>query len=311
MSIRTYSLKGTSPSISMLAKVLEKNHWMEQLPGLINDSHFEIPAYLSNTLEYKHLLAAFLDKHQLNFSPKTYYIDDFNYLAVLAKLPDGQWILKPSMLNNGKHIHLFDSTHAILQHFQCKQRLGGPHVLQSYIDPPHLLKGPQFGHKYSLRVFVLMTLPYAIFLYPHGYFNICLQHYDVLSKSNLAGHLSNEHLNEDRVNVIQIPSIQYPIFRYFFPKIKKMLQAFFQCFSSLVKYTRHQRIAFLGIDLMLDMHENLYLLEMNHGPCFPTAPDHPLQEKLYQPFWQACYEEILLNLFHCNKKPIKQFHQLC
>jgi Tubulin-tyrosine ligase family len=311
MMDKTYFFKSSSPAARMLADILKKNHWLEQENCLMNDSLLEIPTEISNTLEYKHELAAFLQKYQLNFAPTTFYIDDENYLQVLNDLPEGLWILKPSMLNNGQHIHLFHDQSSILKHYQSSQRMGGPHVLQTYIHPPHLLKGPQFGHKYSLRIFVLMTLPYGVYLYPHGYFNICLSHYDIHKTESLEGHLSNEHLIEGQRNVIQIPSFQYPIFQTFFPKIKNMLADFFQSFRLELENLNLQKLAFLGIDFMLDANENLYLLEMNHGPCFPISADHPLQEKLYMPFWQACYDEILPKIFNLTKKPVIQFQQLC
>lgn len=310
MSSKTYHFLSRSPSAVMLAEVLKKNDWSFSPNATLNDSLFDIPEDISCALEYKHVLADFLKKHDLNFAPLTYYIDDVNYNDVIRNLPEGKWILKPSMLNNGQDIHLFHQVSELLRHYQSNQRMGGPQVLQAYIDPPHLLQGPQLGHKYSLRMFVVMTFPYQAFLYPTGYFNICLSPYDTHRTNSLEGHLSNEHLIAGRRNVIQIPSFQYPIFQSFFPKIQKMLSVFFQHFSQQVKSDIYQKIAFLGIDFMLDANENLFLLEMNHGPCFPAAKDHPLQEKLYQPFWQACHDEILPIILHSSTKPLKKFQEL-
>lgn len=155
-----------------------------------------------------------------------------------------------------------------------------------------------------------MTFPYQVYLYPHGYFNICLTPYDSNRVDSLEGHLTNEHLIAGRLNVIQIPSFQYPIFQTIFPKIKNMLSHFFQCFAKEIPLNLDKKIAFLGIDFMLDANENLFLLEINHGPCFPVAIDHPLQEKLYQPFWQACHDEILPIILDSSDKPLKQFQEL-
>ena len=47
------------------------------------------------------------------------------------------------------------------------------------------------------------------------------------------------------------------------------------------------------MDLMLDHDEKLWLLEANHGPCFPVSSDHPLQLPLYQGLWESMLIELL------------------
>lgn len=276
----------------MLEQLLQNKAWQKQVDAEIDDKILQVPDVLSEKLEYKDHLAQFLKQADLEyFAPQTFYIDDQNHEDVICHLDEGCWILKPSMLNNGQHIHVFQDKVSILKHYQNKNRMGGPHVLQSYIHPPHLLKGPQLGHKYSIRLFAVMTFPYRVFLYPHGYFNICLKPYDLQS---LEGHLTNEHLSHDNINTIQIPTFQYALFQPMFPKIKDMLTCFFSKFQACVPTHLEKKLMFLGVDLMLDSHENIYLLEMNHGPCFPTTPHHPLQSLLYKGFWEACYEDILM-----------------
>ncbi len=61
---------------------------------------------------------------------------------------------------------------------------------------------------------------------------------------------------------------------------------FFQKFQQQVPSHLENKLMFLGVDLMLDNQENIFLLEMNHGPCFPTTPHHPLQCSLYEGFWR-------------------------
>jgi len=311
MTNNTFCFSTSSPTAILLGRELKKNNWKPSLNGCLNDAIFDIPDELSNTLEFKHCLAEFLQKKDLNLAPQTFYIDDDNYPQVIDKLSEGVWILKPSMLNNGQHIKLFYNKADIYRHYQLSNRMGGPHVIQAYIHPPHLLKGPQAGHKYSIRMFVVMIFPYAVFLYPHGYFNISLTPYDISQQQTLLGHLTNEHLTHDTRNVIQIPSYQYEIFLNFFPKIQALLRDFFSQYASIVDKNIQQKIAFLGVDFMLDANENLFLLEMNHGPCFPTDDSHPLQEKLYQGFWQACVQEMIPKILNPWDNNLKLFHQLC
>lgn len=308
MTSKSYHFLMKTPSTVMLEALLHKNAWQKKAPGVINDELLLIPDELSETLEFKHRLADFLKNfHLQDLAPETHTINDENYLEVLQKIQDGMWILKPSMLNNGQHIHLFHDKEAIFSHFQRTSRMGGNHVLQSYIHPPHLLKGPQYGHKYSLRLFVVMTFPYAVFLYPHGYFNICLSPYSLHSNE---GHLTNEHLSHEKINAIQIPTFQYEIFQPIFPKIKNMLVRFFKAFNNVVPFGLEKKLVFLGVDFMLDSQENLYLLEMNHGPCFPTSSNHPLQSTLYSDFWDACYTDIFPKILNFPERDLQYFYRL-
>ena len=45
---------------------------------------------------------------------------------------------------------------------------------------------------------------------------------------------------------------------------------------------------------MCDDRDHMWLLEANHGPCFPIEPHHPLQETLYQDFWKAVVAQFVL-----------------
>jgi tubulin--tyrosine ligase len=292
---------------------LRLKHFFKQLncgKGF-NNSHLDFPNDLSHTLEYKHLLANFLQAHHCPFIPETYEIDDGNYLEVLNGLKHlaNGWILKPSLLNNGQHIHLFPNRDAVLLHYLQSNRMGGPHVLQAYIDPPHLLKGPSMGHKYSIRMFMLLTLPFGAYLYPDGYFNIALKPYD---KDVKESQLTNEHLSPDTCNVVQIPTFQYPLFLSIFPKILEACHFLMTHFRSHVDAYAIApfKMAFLGLDFMLDASEKLYLLEMNHGPCFPIHDNHPLQKKLYDGLWQSLVLEVIEPLLKHEAVCLKRWLQV-
>lgn len=254
-------------------------------------------------LEYKHLLAQLLAKEgQSQLMPATYGINDFNWPAILQRMvAEGHkgpfvWILKPALLNNGQGIRIFQSMAELENHFLSSNRLGGEHVLQRYIHNPHLLRD---NRKYSIRQFMLLTNDRGAFVYPEGYYNVALVPFDATNFKDLSPHLTNEHLYGQEPNVIQIPSNRFERYEAIYAQIKKML-------SVLVKALQHQypeafqakpkdipTLALFGVDFMLDAEGRLWLLEVNHGPCFPVEKDHPLQPYLYEGFWKAVVDEFV------------------
>jgi len=300
-----------SPAVIMLHALMRKRGWLASKDAFFSDESLLFPEEIAKTLEYKHLLAAHIQNLGFDFLPLSYFIDDNTWPAVVSAIPKhiSKWILKPSMLNNGQNIHLFHEPSEIVAHFQSAKRMGGPQVLQTYIDPPHLIKGPHAGHKYSIRLLVVACLPYGVLLYPNGYYNVSLFPYAANHRGSLQGHLSNEHVLKGRRNVIQIPTFQYQaLFSRCETSINALLKTLFASFS--YPQTSALKLAFFGMDLMLDADEKVWLLEANHGPCFPVTDDHPLQLPLYQGFWEAVLTEILEPLAHQNLPELCQFKPL-
>jgi hypothetical protein len=301
-----------SPTSHQLSQYFLLENW-QSTPYIheacFSSAHFDYPQL--EVLEFKHLLSEMLKPDLLWLQPRTFYIDEWNALEVLKMLEKEYayqfqpWILKPSLLNNGQHIKIFKTIKEVCTYYLQNNRLGGPHVIQEYIVEPHLLKGPEYGHKYSLRLFMIMTESKA-FLYPHGYFNIALKPYVSDDFNNLACHLTNEHLKHDVCNVIQIPTQQYEIFQNFFPQIINITSALAKKFFSNHVNLSASKLGLLGMDFMVDSQERVWLLEANHGPCFPIEESHQLYYKLYEGFWRALINEIIVPIY--TKKNVKLNH---
>jgi hypothetical protein len=290
MSLKSYCFSSPSPTFTQLSGYLSKVGWVKSTDvchAQLSDLHFECPDLIH--LEYKHLL----NKLCASDMPWGIYLDDFNWHEQIKSLSiEGPWILKPSMLNNGQHIQLFENTASLIAHYQQNKRMGGPHLLQSYIQFPHLLKGPEKGHKYSIRMFVVMNANQA-YLYPQGYFNIALNPYDASDLTLKKAHLTNEHLDDTGRNVVQIPTSQYALFKPFSPQILSICQRVVQKFYQSFNMPDHFKLAFLGVDFLVCAKEKVWLLEINHGPCFPIQKQHPLYFSLYENFWQSVVAELL------------------
>ena len=302
-----YCLKQSqSPSHYNLCRYLQEQGWRASAFNWLarfSDENFQFNLEAAQQLEYKHLLAQLVAKFCPKVMPDTYCINDLNWPDVLNKIAnqyylqgsqlvnqieDLVWILKPALLNNGKEIKIFQSINELEKHFLSSERLGGEHVLQQYLTKPHLLRNE---HKYSIRMFVVLTNYAGVYLYPHGYFNVALHPFAAQDFKDLRSHLTNEHLQDDEVNVVQIPSERFESFASLYPQIKNMVTDLTQGLACLYPQAfisgKHRTLAIFGFDFMVDNEERLWFLEANHGPCFPTSDEHPLQSHLYYQFWQA------------------------
>ena len=227
-----------SPTYYNLYTRLQRQGW-KSTPfnwlASFGENHFQFNLLAAEQLEFKHLLAQLVADYCLQVMPETYCINEKNWSFVLSTLADKYylknnqlldqidnlaWILIPSTLNNGKYIKIFKNLNDLEQHYISSRRLGGEHVLQQYLTQPHLLK----GHKYSIRMFVVITNYAGSYLYPHGYFNIALHPYQPEEFTDLRSHLTNEHLKEDESNVVQIPTQRMEVFPAIYPQIKTIIR---------------------------------------------------------------------------------------
>lgn len=302
-----------SPTQYNLAKILcGLGYTQTSTPGnaAFNDENLRLNSAYTEQLEHKHLLARLISAYCPEIMPPTYPINDDNFAKVLEGLvKDNQtgWILKPALLNNGTGIKLFVTLEQVYEHYASSHRYGGEHVLQRYVCRPHLLN----GHKYTFRMFSLITNQQQAFFYPKGYFNVCRQAYLANDFSQLSSHLTNEHLNQGNVpNNWQIPTDHCPNFENI---LKKMKSSITEVITSLNKNfymnckKNNKKIAFsfFGFDFLLDENLKLWLLEVNHGPCFPKESLHPLQQPLYQDFWAAVIEEFVLPIMENSPSSCK------
>jgi len=310
---RYYFQNLSSPTQYNISKHLNQQGFI-QLSGPdeadFSDINLSLNEHDAQHLEFKHLLAEMINQHCSDIMPLTYPINDHNHQQVLTKLrakhyiengrhidykPNLAWIYKPSMMNNGENIHIFDRYSQLINHYSTNRRLGGDHVIQQYIVKPHLLN----GHKYTLRMFVIMTNYDGVFIYRHGYFNIALQKYPSPGDyTDLSPHITNEHLRHAEANVIQMPTHRVEHFESIYQQIRaiteKTAHAINKTRPGFLANEGTSKFAVFGYDFILDDQLKCWLLEINHGPCFPKDEKHILQEHLYHAFWEAVVSNFII-----------------
>lgn len=304
MNKRFHLQPSKSPTHYNVSQHLKKNGWTSTRFNYLasfNEKNFLFDPSTAESLEFKHLLSSLMDDYFLHVMPETFRINDHNWPRVLNEVSDKfnqgfhstvkdigslHWILKPSTLNNGKHIKIFDCLSKVEQHYVSFTRLGGEHVLQRYLKNPHLLK----GHKYSIRMFVVLTNYGGSYLYPHGYLNVSRYPFQSNDFSDLRPHLTNEYLSEDESNVIQIPTQRLECFAALYTQIKCIVTNVIQALQKKHPHAfichQDRALSIFGFDFLVDIDFRVWLLEANHGPCFPTTEAHPLHRYLYEEFWQ-------------------------
>lgn len=311
-----FNLRPTqSPTYFNLSHHLQELGWSHtsfKYWAHFTEKHFDFYQPAAEALEFKHLLAELVTQYCPHIMPLTFTINDNNWPLVLNQMADTfyndgvkhfdqlhdlAWILKPSMLNNGQHIKIFQKLSEIEQHFLNPQRMGGEQVIQQYLQP-HLLQGPKLGHKFSIRMLVVLTNYAGAYLYPQGYFNVGLKPYPYNDFTDICPHLTNEHLNDPMLNVVQIPTQQYELFKGIYPEIKTSVNAVIGALQQLHSqaFIKNQtpNIAIFGFDFMVDKDLKVWLLEANHAPCFPIDAAHPLQNSLYRHFWKAFIKSFVV-----------------
>jgi len=294
-----------------ITRVLELKGWQKEKKNpQFSDQNLSLDDDASVHFEYKHLLAQLIKNIQPSFMPITYCLNDSTASSVLSQvvldhyLHDNRyhkeidwlkWLLKPSMLNNGDNIILFNNVDEIRQHYWEPNRMGGEHVLQQYISNPALYN----GKKYTFRIFAALTNYAGVYLYNEGYANISAHNFNLDDRLvNRKTHITNYILDGELANIEQRLASEVCDFKLVYPQMKTIVELTVkQLLSHFPQYLKPQdtkKVELFGYDFILDDNGKLWLLEINQGPDCPMIADHVLNKSLWYPFWEEVVDKFVL-----------------
>ena len=124
---------------------------------------------------------------KLSFIKFTEYIDPN---IPMKHCTNGTWLVKPSSLNRGRGIEIFQNKDDIIKFVSSKPNYM-KWVVQKYIERPLLYK----GRKFDLRVWAVFNYTGEVFFYKKGYVRLSSENYSLDDKNNYV-HLTNNWLQQ-------------------------------------------------------------------------------------------------------------------
>lgn len=210
-----------------------------------------IPRYITNVIDNKMTMYITLFKNnQIDFLPKTYTnlrnidLSIFNQNKIL--------FLKHVSSAGGKCVYqlkTYDRMREIINNNYSN------YILQEEV--PNMMLHD--GSKTSLRLYVLILDKKHIYLYKNGKALIYRDKYD-------SDNLDNKiHNNTYGLNAIHtIPYIETDYYEDTFDKIKEL--SYRTCMPFIKDKTFENKFIIFGIDIILDIYKNPYLIEVNAYP---------------------------------------------
>ena len=240
------------------------------------------------------------------FYPKTFIYDTKDefiktkLIKFMNSISPNFAIVKPGNLHSGQDIRIFDNTFDIVRYIEKNekhnQRIKGVYIVQEYINNPLLYQ----GRKFDIRVYVLITDDYDIYINSYGYIRTSSEKYTYKIGNGVSDnwekdkfvHITNIAVQKYSKNFGKYEKDNYlplsteidgvNIFDYFFPVWKEIINLILlnikndliylpkelneEVRSDLVITNRKKYFELLGFDFMVDDNLNTKLLEININP---------------------------------------------
>ena len=194
-------------------------------------------------------------------------------------------------------------------------------IIQKYIEKPLCYK----GRKCDMRLWVLLTWDFNVYLFKEGHFKASSVHFDINSQDSYI-HLTNysvQKYNHDFAKYEMGNEISFLDFELsvnntinirkdLFPKLKQIILYTMKCAKNKIN-RRDRRLCFeiFGYDFMFDIDYKPYLLEINTNPGLEISSPliQILIPRLIDDAFKLTIDKVFLlspnNLSNLKKNPLK------
>jgi len=191
------------------------------------------------------------------------------------------WIVKPTSLNRGNGIEVFNDLKSLLAHVDGKPATSS-WVVQKYIERPALVD----GRKFDIRAYALVTPDCQVYLHREAYVRTSSTPYNLTDLSDKAAHLTNDavqkkldsyHQYEDhcKMGMEQLQAALGPGYDLQGRVWPVMREAVAAVFGAALPRMNPRNLQFcwelLGLDFMIDEEGQAYLIEINTSPALFRA----------------------------------------
>jgi hypothetical protein len=205
---------------------------------------------------------------------------------------NNMWILKPVNSNQGQGIEVFKELSKIKGFMRGKSK-GEEWIFQKYLERPLLL----WGRKFDIRIWVLVTENFDIYIYRNGYIRTSSEPYSTNLQSSGGGksqnmvHLTNFCMQKHGPNVGKYEDGNTLSFKEFqdyldeflkedcvdfkndiYPRIKQLVvDSILSAKNSMHEGNRGRHsMELFGFDFMIDEDYRAWLIEVNTNPFLGT-----------------------------------------
>ncbi|CAD8187891.1 unnamed protein product [Paramecium pentaurelia] len=280
------------------------------------------------TLAYEQFQPLSSMKTQFNYFTKhnsQYFLPKMHH-SFLDEENNYIWILKPNEFNRGRGIQFFrtiEELKSLLKNFnkgsseyqfsQGKIK-SSSFVIQKYIQRPLLLD----GRKFDIRVWVLVTYTFDIFIFNQGYARLSSDMFD-LNNLDAFIHLTNNAVQKYSKNYgfFELGNqMSYSELNYYtngeftktvLPKIKSIIVLTWMAVQNTFKKCKYSFEIF-GYDFMLDEQLKPWLIEINTNPCLEESS--PLLKELIPKMINDAFKIVIDPLFTKINEPTDWEHLL-
>jgi hypothetical protein len=153
-------------------------------------------------------------------------------------------------------------------------------IMQKYIEKPLLY----FGRKFDIRVWVLLTHDFKVYVFKEGHLKCCSVKYD-LSSNDIYSHITNYSFQKyndnfgkyELGNEVSYDDLQTSIDAFYnknvdfkreiLPKIYDIIKFCFQSVKAIINsMNRKYTFEIFGFDFMIDCNFEPFLIEINTNP---------------------------------------------